>query len=225
MPGRTARPNTGETLAARPWAECPCAVCQALGVHVVLFRGAERNRRRGFHNLFVTYRRLQAKLRRRPAPPRPPAAKRKFPDVKTPAILRVPALEVRQGRSRVLYSFAVDGKLLPRFASVSRITREDQQIAGYQRPEVLSHIAEIRTYLESDNPLIPNAIVVAFDKRVKFEPLGWTRRRRRLQPVGYAPHPRRGRRRGGRPAGVDRGRAAAGGRDPGRQGEAVPGCA
>jgi DGQHR domain-containing protein len=71
----------------------------------------------------------------------------------------------------VLYSFAVDGKLLPRIASVSRIARKDQQIAGYQRPEVLSHIAEIRTYLESANPLIPNAIVVAFDKRVKFEPL------------------------------------------------------
>jgi hypothetical protein len=26
----------------------------------VLFRGAERNRRRGFHNLFVFYRRLRA---------------------------------------------------------------------------------------------------------------------------------------------------------------------
>lgn len=62
-----------ETLAGRPWEACPCAVCGTLGVHVVLFRGAERNRRRGFHNLFVTYRRLQAELRRGPRP----AAKRK----------------------------------------------------------------------------------------------------------------------------------------------------
>jgi DGQHR domain-containing protein len=46
-----------------------------------------------------------------------------------------------------------------------------QQILGYQRPEVLSHIAEIRNYLESDNPMIPNSVVVAFDKRVRFEPL------------------------------------------------------
>jgi hypothetical protein len=67
-----------ETLGDRPWAACPCAVCKALGVHVVLFRGAERNRRRGFHNLFVTYDRLQSELHRRPAPPRPPA-KRKTP--------------------------------------------------------------------------------------------------------------------------------------------------
>ena len=183
-----------ETLADRPWAACPCAVCKALGVHVVLFRGAERNRRRGFHNLFVTYQPASrgTKLRRRPSPrPRPPGSEEEDPDVKTPAILRVPALEVRQGRSRVLYSFAVDGKLLPRIASVSRIAREDQRIAGYQRPEVLSHIAEIRTYLESDNPLIPNAIVVAFDKRVKFEPLTGLAADTAYSRPGSAPHTRR----------------------------------
>jgi hypothetical protein len=39
---------------------------------------------------------------------------------------------------------------------------------------VLSHISEIRDYLESDNPMIPNAIVVAFDRRVRFEPLADT---------------------------------------------------
>lgn len=84
--------------------------------------------------------------------------------------LRFPALEVRQGRGRTLYSFAVDGKLLPMFATVSRLHRDlDDDLAGYQRPEVLSHIAEIRDYLESANPMIPNAIVVAFDGRVRFE--------------------------------------------------------
>src|SRR5215472_10146184 len=85
--------------------------------------------------------------------------------------LRLPALEVRQGDGRVLYSFAIDGKLLPSFAAVSRIHREgDAQVEGYQRPEVLSHIASIRRYLESEAPMIPNALVVAFDKRVQFEP-------------------------------------------------------
>jgi hypothetical protein len=52
------------TLGDRPWEGCPCEVCRKLGVHVVLFRGAERNRRRGFHNLFVTYRRLREELER-----------------------------------------------------------------------------------------------------------------------------------------------------------------
>jgi DGQHR domain-containing protein len=85
--------------------------------------------------------------------------------------LRFSALEVRQGPRRVLYSFAVDGKVVPMFATISRIKRElEGQVQGYQRPEVLSHIAEIRRYLESQDPMIPNAIVIAFDKRVRFEP-------------------------------------------------------
>jgi DGQHR domain-containing protein len=86
-------------------------------------------------------------------------------------LLRLPALEVRQGRNRVLYSFAVDGKLLPEFTTISRLARAQHKIQGYQRPEVLSHIAEIRAYLETKNAMVPNAIVVAFDKRVRFEAL------------------------------------------------------
>jgi DGQHR domain-containing protein len=86
-------------------------------------------------------------------------------------LLCVPALEIRQGPSRVLYSFAVDGKQLPRFTTISRIHRDDTTtIQGYQRPEVLSHISAIRRYLESPDPMIPNALVVAFDSRVRFEP-------------------------------------------------------
>jgi DGQHR domain-containing protein len=86
-------------------------------------------------------------------------------------LLRVPAIEIRQGRNRTLYSFAVDGKMLPEFTTVSRIRRaEEGDIFGYQRPEVLSHIAEIRRYIESDDPMIPNALVVAFDRRVQFKP-------------------------------------------------------
>jgi DGQHR domain-containing protein len=87
-------------------------------------------------------------------------------------MLSLPALEVCQGDGRVLYSFAVDGKKIPLFAAVSRIRREgDADIEGYQRPEVLSHIASIRRYLESGSPMIPNALVIAFDQRVRFEPL------------------------------------------------------
>lgn len=49
-------------LSARPWENCACDICRSLGHHVVLFRGAERNRRRGFHNLFVFYHKLQKQL-------------------------------------------------------------------------------------------------------------------------------------------------------------------
>jgi DGQHR domain-containing protein len=87
-------------------------------------------------------------------------------------ILRLPALEVRQGDGSTLYSFAVDGKQLQLFTTISRIHRDDDsEIQGYQRPAVLSHINAIRRYIESDAPMIPNALVIAFDKRVQFEPL------------------------------------------------------
>lgn len=85
--------------------------------------------------------------------------------------LRLPAIEVRQNAKRVLYTFAVDGKQITSFAAVSRIKRGDnQELFGYQRTAVLSHISEIRNYVEGESPMIPNAVVIAFDGRVKFEP-------------------------------------------------------
>jgi DGQHR domain-containing protein len=86
-------------------------------------------------------------------------------------VLRLPALEIRQGPKRLLYSFAVDGKVLHQFAAVSRIHRSaSAQIRGYQRPEVRAHINEIRQYIESEVPILPNALVIAFDHRVQFVP-------------------------------------------------------
>jgi DGQHR domain-containing protein len=85
--------------------------------------------------------------------------------------LRVPCIRVMQG-DRVLYSFAVDGKRLGTFATVARVGRdEDASLQGYQRPEVLKHIRGIQRYLEKPGALLPNAIVVAFDDRVRFEPI------------------------------------------------------
>ncbi len=47
------------TLTERPWEQCDCDICQRDGVEVVIFRGNNRNRRRGFHNTYVFYRLLQ----------------------------------------------------------------------------------------------------------------------------------------------------------------------
>jgi hypothetical protein len=41
------------TLRAAPWKRCRCSICRAIGVEVIIFRSANRNRRRGFHNLGV----------------------------------------------------------------------------------------------------------------------------------------------------------------------------
>ena len=86
--------------------------------------------------------------------------------------IEVPALRIVQGIDRILYSFAVDGKILHEFAAISRISRdEDAKLDGYQRTEMLSHIGEIKAYLESDNPMIPNALVIAFDDSISFVPV------------------------------------------------------
>ena len=47
------------TLHDRPWEKCPCAICKELGVEVVILRGNNRNRRRGFHNTYVFYQRFK----------------------------------------------------------------------------------------------------------------------------------------------------------------------
>jgi DGQHR domain-containing protein len=87
-------------------------------------------------------------------------------------ILELPALAMRQAAAHELYGFAVDGKKLHDIAQVSRLGRsQSESIVGYQRPEVISHIAEIRNYLESPDAILPNSIVVAFDSRVTFRPL------------------------------------------------------
>lgn len=94
--------------------------------------------------------------------------------------IKVPAIEVRQGE-RSIYCFAIDGKHLLDFTAVSRVRRTHQgQLDGYQRPEVMSHIRAIRRYIESPEALLPNAVVLAFDDRVRFVPA------RRRSSVDYS---------------------------------------
>jgi hypothetical protein len=50
----------GALLSDRPWTRCPCGLCADIGIHIVIFRGAERNKRRGFHNLFVFSERMRS---------------------------------------------------------------------------------------------------------------------------------------------------------------------
>ena len=51
-----------QTLEDRPWQSCRCGICDSVGIEVVIFRGAERNKRRGFHNLKVFRETLDKKL-------------------------------------------------------------------------------------------------------------------------------------------------------------------
>jgi queuine/archaeosine tRNA-ribosyltransferase len=44
-----------ETLESRIWEKCNCPVCKNIGIDVVIFRGYNRNKRRGIHNTFHLY--------------------------------------------------------------------------------------------------------------------------------------------------------------------------
>ena len=44
-----------QTLQSRVWEKCSCEICKGIGFDVMIFRGANRNRRRGFHNVKMFY--------------------------------------------------------------------------------------------------------------------------------------------------------------------------
>jgi hypothetical protein len=51
-----------QTLEDQPWRDCRCGLCETAGIEIALFRGSERNKRRGFHNLHVFRQRLSREL-------------------------------------------------------------------------------------------------------------------------------------------------------------------
>lgn len=50
------------TLSTMPWKSCGCNVCSTIGINVVIFRGSNRNKRRGAHNTLMLYRAFQESL-------------------------------------------------------------------------------------------------------------------------------------------------------------------
>lgn len=141
------------TLLDRPWEKCDCRICQEIGIEVVIYRGFNRNKRRGFHNLNYSHQRLK-----------------KVRDTMTQ--ISVPCIKTEQNPGQFLYSFVVDGKKIAQFATVSRVKRnDDQKLLGYQRPEVTDHITDIKSYLERQDAMLPNSLVIAFQQKLYFEKL------------------------------------------------------
>lgn len=56
------RSHYHRTLEARPWERCRCPVCARTGIEVIIFRGSNRNKRRGIHNLGVFRQHIQDRL-------------------------------------------------------------------------------------------------------------------------------------------------------------------
>ena len=56
---RSMRGKYKETLSERPWRKCGCPFCKKIGIHVLIFRGTNRTKRRGAHNTLMLYQQVQ----------------------------------------------------------------------------------------------------------------------------------------------------------------------
>lgn len=52
---RSCEDRLRHTLKDMPWKKCSCDICSKVGIEVAIFRASNRNKRRGFHNLFTYY--------------------------------------------------------------------------------------------------------------------------------------------------------------------------
>jgi hypothetical protein len=52
------------TLTDKAWQQCGCPICEKWGIEVIIFRGNNRNRRRGFHNCYAFYKQFQERVKR-----------------------------------------------------------------------------------------------------------------------------------------------------------------
>jgi DNA sulfur modification protein DndB len=84
--------------------------------------------------------------------------------------ITIPALSLKQSLNKEIYVFGINGKNIHQFAGVKHASRDNSKnLIGYQRLEIRRHILEIKEYIETESPRIPNAVVIAFDNRVIFE--------------------------------------------------------
>lgn len=85
----------------------------------------------------------------------------------TELVLR--ALHTKQGPGLDVYAFFVRGASIVRLADISRIARDEtDELKGFQRPEIRSHVKGIVDYLNQGAVLFPNAIILAMSPQVRF---------------------------------------------------------
>ena len=79
------------------------------------------------------------------------------------------ALKLVQTSGHPLYLFTLTAAEVLKVADVSRVSRDEAgALIGYQRPEVHSHVQDIIDYLNSDQVIFPNPIILALSSAVRF---------------------------------------------------------
>ncbi|MCY1646672.1 DGQHR domain-containing protein DpdB [Caulobacter sp. SL161] len=85
------------------------------------------------------------------------------------ATLSVRALRTRQAAGLDVFAFFVRGDEVMKIADISRLHRDENQLRGFQRKEIKSHVSEIAEFLKKGEVLFPNAIILALSKEVAFK--------------------------------------------------------
>lgn len=81
----------------------------------------------------------------------------------------VRALRTFQGNKIEVFSFFIYGSDITRIADITRIYRDEgDELKGFQRSEIKSHVKSIVDYLNTPDSLFPNAIILALGKDVEF---------------------------------------------------------
>jgi DGQHR domain-containing protein len=85
------------------------------------------------------------------------------------SFIRRPALRIEQNKKHSIYLFSLTGDDILRIAEISRLSRDDAgKLIGYQRADVKRHIEDIVEYLNSDDILFPNSLILALTSKVRF---------------------------------------------------------
>ena len=87
------------------------------------------------------------------------------------------ALKVLQSGDMPLYLFTLAAEEIDLVADVARISRDEAgKLIGYQRPEKQKHVKQIQDYLDSEDPLFPNGLILALPPRSVGSRVGGRRR-------------------------------------------------
>lgn len=84
-------------------------------------------------------------------------------------MIRRRALKIKQHPTIPLYVFALTAEEVGKVADIARISRDAAgKLLGYQRPEKRQHVKQILEYLDGNDVLFPNGLILALPSTVRF---------------------------------------------------------
>jgi DGQHR domain-containing protein len=80
------------------------------------------------------------------------------------------AIRATQSTEHMVMCFTATASEITTFATIERIARDGEgHLSGFQRPQIASHIQEIKDYLKRNDAVLPNPIVVAFTDNIEIK--------------------------------------------------------